>query len=149
MLVTTKTFTAATTATSLNSTTTTSSTTTNYDPNKIVLDNEESRELVEDILGDSFGDFGDLIVGDNSSEPLLIDIYHVIMLYPNISVPFETEIEWTSQLRNQYSSVYLSNVVSIANFLTEPITQAIEPHDEASFRTVFNSFLPVKNLNAR
>ena len=99
---------------------------------------EESRQIIEDILGDEFGDFGDFIDGDNSTEPLMIDIYHVIMLYPNISVPFETEIEWTSQLRNPYSSAYLSNVVSIANFLTEPITLAVAPHDEASFRPVFH-----------
>ena len=98
---------------------------------------EESRQIIEDILGDEFGDFGDFIDGDNSTEPLMIDIYHVIMLYPNISVPFETEIEWTSQLRNPYSSAYLSNVVSIANFLTEPITTAVAPHEAASFRRVF------------
>ena len=120
------------------STSTTSNPTTKYDPNEIVLDDEESRQIIEDILGDEFSDFGDLIVGDNSTEPLMIDIYHVIMLYPNISVPFETEIEWTSQLRNPYSSVYLSNVVTIANFLTEPITAAIEPHYEASFRRLFS-----------
>ena len=130
-------FSASRATTTTSEMTTTSTSTTNYDPNEIVLDDEESRQIIEDILGDEFGDFGDIIVGDNSTEPLMIDIYHVIMLYPNISVPFETEIEWTSQLRNPYSSVYLSNVVTIANFLTAPITAAVEPHDQASFRRVF------------
>ena len=59
--------------------------------------------------------------------------HHEVASHPNISVPFETKIEWSSKLRNPYSSIYLSNVVEIADFLTEPIKSAISTNDEASF----------------
>ena len=102
-------------------------------------------DIVYDILGDSIGDIiedlqenEELEESEESEdiiqpEPLLIDIYHAILLYPNTSLPFSTTIKWSNSLLNSYSGTFLSNSVAIADYLSIPVRTVVQSDDSISF----------------
>ena len=86
-------------------------------------------DIVYDILGDSISDIisngesdEEISSGDKPTvekEPLLIDIYHVILLYPNTSMPFVTNIDWDRNIgiHNQQITYYILVYSIIQKFI--------------------------------
>ena len=57
------------------------------------------------------------LLGDGGSLPEIIDLWHVVIIQPEVDAFFRTDLTWNDDYRNPFSPTFLGLSVSAASML--------------------------------
>ena len=57
------------------------------------------------------------LLGDGGSLPEIIDLWHVVIIQPEVDAFFRTDLTWNDDYRNPFSPTFLGLSVTAASFL--------------------------------